>query len=114
LRNPFIEYVEPALANNTNNSNSNSGNTNTNTAQPAEPVITFADIKSGVPFRLDGIITSGSNRIAVVDTGKGVEFVHSSFEKNSYYISAINQDSIIVNNRGFTFQLMIGGEINER
>ena len=114
-RNPFIDYVEPAPANNpNNNSSSNSGNSNNNTAQRAEPVITFEDIKSGIPFSLDGIITSGNNRIAVVDTGEGVEFVRSSFGKNNYYIAAINQDSIIVNNRGFTFQLRIGGEINER
>ncbi|TDP96956.1 hypothetical protein C7957_10651 [Halanaerobium saccharolyticum] len=111
FRNPFIEYVEPAPANNSNTSSTNPGN---NTTQRAEPVITFADIKSGLPFQLDGIITSGTNRIAIVDTGDGVEFVRSSFEKDNYYISAINQDSIIVNNRGFTFQLRIGGEINER
>ena len=112
FRNPFIEYAERAAgtANNTNNNNQG----NNNTAQRTEPVITFEDIKSGVPFRLDGIITSGNKRIAIVDTGDGVEFVSSSFEKNNYYIAAINQDSIIVNNRGFTFQLRIGGEINER
>lgn len=116
FRNPFVEYVEPAPepSNNPNNSNSNSGNTDNNNNQRNEPVITFADIKSGVPFRLDGIITSGNNRIAVVDTGDGVEFVRSSYEKDNYYISAINQDSITVNNRGFTFRLRIGGEINER
>ena len=112
FRNPFVEYVEPAPepANNPNNSNSNSDNN----SQRNEPVITFADIKSGIPFSLDGIITSGNNRIAVVDTGDGVEFVRSSYEKNNYYISAINQNSITVNNRGYTFRLRIGGEINER
>lgn len=112
FRNPFVEYAEPAPENNSNDNSNNSGNDNS--AQRAEPVITFEDIKSELPFQLDGIITSGTNRIAVVDTGDGVEFVRSSFEKDNYYISAINQDSIIINNRGFTFQLRIGGEINER
>ncbi|MFW6028875.1 MAG: hypothetical protein ACOCRO_01335 [Halanaerobiales bacterium] len=121
FRNPFVEYVEPEPENNSNNNSNNDNNSNnsnnsenSNTAQRTEPAITFEDIKSELPFQLDGIISSGSKRIAIVDTGDGVEFVRSSFEKNNYKISAINQDSIIINNRGFTFQLKIGGEINER
>jgi len=103
FRNPFVEYVDPAEA-----------AANNGTGQRAEPVITFADIKDGIPFRLDGIITSGNDRIAVINSSDGVEFIRGRYEKNNYIISAISQDSITVQNRGFTFQLRIGGEINDR
>ena len=112
FRNPFVEYVDPAE---TAANNAAQGSTaNNDTGQRAEPVITFADIKGGIPFRLDGIITSGNDRIAVINSADGVEFIRGRYEKNNYLISAISQDSITVKNRGFTFQLRIGGEINER
>jgi len=111
FRNPFIDYAEPS-ANNSSNNNSNSGSRNNN--PPPEPIITFEDIKRELPFRLSGIITSGNKKIAIVDTGEGVEFINSSYEKNNYRITAINRDSVTVSNRGFILRLMIGGEINER
>jgi type II secretory pathway component PulC len=106
FRNPFVEYVETVPK--------AESDSNKTAAQRSEPVITLEDIKRGVPFRLDGIITSGSKKVAVVYTGDGVEFIRESFQKNNYYISAVNQDSITIKNRGFTFQLRIGGKINER
>lgn len=112
FRNPFVEYVDPAEA--AANNAAQGGTANNETAQRTEPVITFEDIKMGIPFRLAGIITSGNDKIAVVNSGDGVEFIRGRYEKNNYIISAINQDSITVKNRGFTFQLRIGGEINER
>jgi len=112
FRNPFVEYVDPAEAAATNAAQGSTANNET--GQRTEPVITFEDIKMGIPFRLAGIITSGNDRIAVVNSGDGVEFIRGRYEKNNYIISAISQDSITVKNRVFTFQLRIGGEINER
>ena len=116
FRNPFVEYVDPAEVAAAANNEAQASTANNETGQRAEPepVITFADIKGGIPFRLDGIITSGNDRIAVINSADGVEFIRGRYEKNNYLISAISQDSITVKNRGFTFQLRIGGEINER
>ncbi|MGM0502699.1 MAG: hypothetical protein ACQERJ_09220 [Bacillota bacterium] len=108
FRNPFVEYVDPA------EKAAEDAAANNGTGQRAEPVITIDDVKSGIPFRLAGIITSGNDRIAVVNSTDGVEFIRGSYERDNYVISAISQDSITVKNRGFTFQLRIGGEINER
>jgi len=112
FRNPFVEYVDPAEA--AANNAAQGITVNNETGQRTVPIITFEDIKMGIPFRLAGIITSGNDRIAVVNSGDGVEFVRGRYEKNNYIISAISQDSITVQNRGFTFQLRIGGEINDR
>lgn len=115
FRNPFVEYVDPAEKAAEAAQNTEQGNAGGNAAgQRAEPVITIEDIKSGIPFRLSGIITSGNDRIAVLNTVDGVEFIRGRYEKNNYIISAISQNSITVKNRGFTFQLRIGGEINDR
>ena len=116
FRNPFVEYVEPTQTKSVSNAGANNSQTDTANAaaQRQEPIITLEDVKRGVPFRLDGIITSGSKKVAVVYTGDGVEFIRESFQKDNYYISAVNQNSITIKNRGFTFQLRIGGEINER
>jgi len=108
FRNPFVEYVDPAEA---AANNAAKGNAASNAeGERTEPVITIEDIKSGIPFRLTGIITSGNDRIAVLNTVDGVEFIRGRYEKNNYIISAISQNSITVKNRGFTFQLRIGGE----
>jgi Tfp pilus assembly protein PilP len=112
FRNPFVEYVDPAEA--AANNAAQGITVNNETGQRTVPIITFEDIKMGIPFRLAGIITSGNDRIAVVNSGDGVEFVRGRYEKNNYIISAISQDSVTVKNRGYTFQLKIGGEINER
>ena len=82
--------------------------------RPAEPVITFADIRRELPFNLDGIISSGTDRIALIDIGDRVELVRGYYSKDGYELLSIERDSVIVRNRGFRFRLKIGGEVDER
>ncbi|ADQ14860.1 hypothetical protein [Halanaerobium hydrogeniformans] len=82
--------------------------------RPAEPVITFADIRRELPFNLDGIISSGTDRIALIDVGDRVELVRGYYSKDGYELISIERDSVIVRNRGFRFRLKIGGEVDER
>ena len=82
--------------------------------RPAEAVITFADIRREVPFNLDGIISSGTDRIALINTGDRVELIRGYYSQDGYELISIERDSVIVRNRGFRFRLKIGGEVDER
>lgn len=98
FRNPFLEYVEPQQE----------------PEKEKEKIITFEDVKREIPFKLNGIIANQKEKIALIDTGSGVEFISNFFEKNGYQITEVYNDGIFIKNRGFQFYMRIGGEINER
>jgi len=102
FRNPFIDYVEPKPE------------PEPGSREEQENIITFEDVKNGLPFKLNGIITSDKQRIAIVDTGDGIKFIRNYYEKDGYKITSIYADGILVQNRGFNIRLKIGGEIDEK
>lgn len=102
FRNPFVDYVEPQPE------------PEPGSGREQENIITFEDVKNGLPFKLNGIITSDKQRIAIVDTGDGVKFIRNYYEQDGYKITSIYADGILVQNRGFNIRLKIGGEIDEK
>ncbi|PUU87466.1 hypothetical protein [Halanaerobium sp.] len=122
FRNPFVEYVEPVpeppAEDNDEQAEQQTGNQAQNNVQrvnsrPAPPKITVEDVKNGLPFSLNGIISSNRERVALLNTGVNVELIRGNYQKDGYKIIAIKKDSVIVENRGFKLRLKIGGEIDE-
>jgi Tfp pilus assembly protein PilP len=110
FRNPFLEYTEPEPA--PQQSSANAG-TAGGTQEPQEPVITFEMVRNGLPFNLSGIISSNKERIALLNTGDGTEFIRGYYKEDGYELIDIQGDSVVVRNRGFRLRLKIGGEIDE-
>ncbi|PUU86571.1 MAG: hypothetical protein CI947_2448 [Halanaerobium sp.] len=122
FRNPFVEYIEPAPEPPEEDSSSQAEqeadiqaqNTAVNVRKPpAPPKITVEDVKRELPFSLNGIISSNREKVALLNTGGSVEFIRGSYQKEGYQITAIEKDSVIIENRGFKLRLKIGGEIDE-
>ncbi len=111
FRNPFIEYQKPEPVPQQNN-NADTGDTAAAQIRK-EPIITFEMVRNGLPFNLSGIISGKTERIALLKTGDGTEFIRGYYNKNGYELIEIRQDSVIVRNRGFRIRLKIGGEIDE-
>jgi type II secretory pathway component PulC len=110
FRNPFLEYTEPEPV--PQQSAANAG-TASGAQEPQEPVITFEMVRNGLPFNLSGIISSNRERIALLNTGDGTEFIRGYYKEDGYELIDIQADSVIVRNRGFRLRLKIGGEIDE-
>ena len=108
FRNPFIEYQEPAPQ-----PPPTQGGNNAADAEPEEPVITFEMVRNELPFSLSGIISSNKERIALLNTGEGTQFIRGYYKEDGYELIAIQGESVIVRNRGFRLRLKIGGEIDE-
>ncbi len=117
FRNPFLEYKEPEPVPQPDDDAAASGNEDAQTMdgseEPPEPVITFEMVRNGLPFNLSGIISSNKERIALLNTGEGTEFVRGYYKEAGYEVIDIQGDSVIVRNRGFRLRLKIGGEIDE-
>lgn len=108
FRNPFVEYEEPEPEQSRADAESGDG-----AQEQEEPVITFEMVRNELPFKLSGIISSNRERIALLDTGDGTEFIRGYYKEDGYELIDIQGDSIIVRNRGFRLRLKIGGEIDE-
>ena len=108
FRNPFIEYQEPEPQPPPTQGGNNAAN-----AEPEEPVITFEMVRNELPFSLSGIISSNKERIALLNTGEGTQFIRGYYKEDGYELIAIQGESVIVRNRGFRLRLKIGGEIDE-
>jgi type II secretory pathway component PulC len=122
FRNPFVEYIdpvpEPPAADNDKEAEQQVNDTEQNTdnnenQKPAPPKITIEDVKKELPFSLNGIISSNREKVALLNTGGSVEFIRGSYQVEEYKITAIEKDSVIVENRRFKLRLKIGGEIDE-
>lgn len=124
FRNPFVEYIDPvpeeveetevvASEEETAASNTAQNNASVQNQRPAPPRITVEDVKRELPFSLNGVISSNRERVALLNTGGSVEFIRDSYQKEGYQITAIEKDSVVVENRGFKLRLKIGGEIDE-
>jgi type II secretory pathway component PulC len=110
FRNPFAEYQEPEPVPQPGTAAAGAGG---EAQEPQEPVITFAMVRDELPFNLSGIISSSDERIALLNTGDGTEFIRDYYKEGGYELIAIQADSVIVRNRGFRLRLKIGGEIDE-
>lgn len=111
FRNPFLEYTEPEPV--PQQSTAAGSGTADGAQEPQEPVITFEMVRNGLPFNLSGIISSNKERIALLNTGDGTEFIRGYYKEDGYELIDIQGDSVIVRNRGFRLRLKIGGEIDE-
>ena len=124
FRNPFVEYIDPepepepapeteSEANDNSAAGQSSNNEGRESQRPAPPRITIEDVKSELPFSLNGIISSNKTKVALLNTGGNVEFIRGSYQQEGYQITSIEKESVIVTNRGFRLRLKIGGEIDE-
>ena len=109
FRNPFLEYQEPAPE----PQPGPNAETSAENREPEEPVITFEMVKNQIPFSLNGIISSSTDKIALLNTGEGTQFIRGYYKEDGYELIAIQGESVIVRNRGFRLRLKIGGEIDE-
>lgn len=120
FRNPFVEYEEPAvieeenLQNNEVNSSEDSITINSYQNQDFKrPQITTEDLKRRIPFSLNGIINTQNNKTALLNTGTKVEIIKKNYEYNGYRVTAVKENSVIVEYNGLKFRLNIGGKVDE-
>ncbi|MFW5737163.1 MAG: hypothetical protein ACOCXB_07440 [Halanaerobium sp.] len=113
FRNPFEEYTEPAESEAEDGEGEESEADDDQNQNSDSAALSIEDIKTELPFSLNGIISSNREKVALLNTGDNVEFVRGSYEKEGYRVTSIEKNSIVVEKRGFKLRLKIGGEIDE-
>lgn len=79
--------------------------------QQQEPEIQKEEIT--IPFRLDGIIESGNQRLAVISTQEGSRYVSSNEKIGEYYITYVGEEQISIRYKYITVKMKIGGALVE-
>ena len=79
--------------------------------QQEQPEIQREEIT--IPFRLDGIIENGNQRLAVISTQDGPRYVSGNESIGEYYISNVGSDQISIRYRYITVKMKIGGALVE-
>jgi hypothetical protein len=79
--------------------------------QQEQPEIQREEIT--IPFRLDGIIENGNQRLAVISTQEGPRYVSGNESIGEYYISNVGSDQISIRYRYITVKMKIGGALVE-
>jgi len=79
--------------------------------QQEQPEIQREEIT--IPFRLDGIIENGDQRLAVISTQEGPRYVSGNESIGEYYISNVGSDQISIRYRYITVKMKIGGALVE-
>lgn len=117
FRDPFAEYKEPVVEEkdlqNNNSLNENTAANGQTTVNPTRTRITVEDVKKGIPFSLNGIISSQNNKVALLNTGTEVEIIQRNYEYNDYKVTAVETNSIVIENYGFKLRLNMGGKVDE-
>ena len=76
-----------------------------------EPIVTKEELT--IPFRLDGIISNGNQRIAVISTSEGPRFISNNENIGDYYISNVGDEQIRIRYKYLTVYMKIGGALVE-
>ena len=79
--------------------------------EQVEPEVTKEELT--IPFRLDGIISNGNQRIAVISTSEGPRFISNNENIGDYYISNVGDEQIRIRYKYLTVYMKIGGALVE-